>query len=88
MVTTGHKSTPIGFACPLPLAQWLEEEAERRQLSKSRLIATILLEASGLDIELQKPGRPTESAYQKNVREIAAETGQTPIRSLRGLLGY
>jgi len=85
---TGYKSTPVGFACPIALDEWLKKTSEVRGLSKSRLIATILLEASGLEIELQKPGRPTETVYQKNVREIAAETGQVPIRSMKGLLGY
>lgn len=80
---TGYQSTVVGFACPVELDQWLRAEAARRGLTKSRLVATILLDVSGLDITLQHPGRPAETARQRDIREIEEATGQVPFGTRR-----
>ena len=52
------RGVAMAFACPLPLEEWLVKEAKLRGITKSRLVAEILREVSGLDVELRGQGHP------------------------------
>jgi len=69
----------IGVVLPLPLLEWLDIKAKANGLTRSRMVATILLEQSGLDIELRHQGRCIESERKRATREITKATGQVPI---------
>lgn len=72
-------SQHIGVLIPATLLKWLDEEAEKRGMTRSRTVATILLEQSGLDLELPSRGRRIETERKKAIREIGEVTGQVPI---------
>jgi len=74
-------STTIGVVIPIGLVDWLDARAKARGLTRSRLVAQMILDESGLDIELAVQGRSVNSARKQATREIADVTGQMPIGS-------
>jgi len=72
-------SQHVGVLIPAKLLEWLDEEAEKRGMTRSRTVATILLEQSGLDLELPPRGRRIETERKRAIREIGEATGQVPI---------
>lgn len=75
------RSTTIGVVVPIQLLDWLDGVAKAEHTTRSRYVAQMLLNASGLDLELVYPGRKIESERKRATRDIAAITGQTPIGS-------
>ena len=75
------RSTTIGVVVPLPLLDWIDEAAKAKSLTRSRFIAQMLLDASGLDLALKIRGRCVDTERKRATREIAAATGQVPIGS-------
>lgn len=75
------RSTTIGIVVPLQLLDWIDEKAVSVGLTRSRYVAQLLVDASGLDIELAVQGRSLNTAKKRATREIAEATGQVPIGS-------
>lgn len=75
------RSTTIGVVVPLPLLDWIDEQAKERSLTRSRYIAQMLLDASGLDLALKVQGRCVDTERKRATREIGEATGQVPIGS-------
>lgn len=75
------RSTTIGVVVPSELANWIDAAAQEKNLTRSRFIAQILLEASGLDLLLSTQGRSVDTERKRATREIGAATGQVPIGS-------
>ena len=62
------RSTTIGVVIPIQLLDWLDLKAKANGMTRSRMVAQMLLEESGLD-----------TARKQATREIADVTGQIPI---------
>lgn len=72
-------SMTIGVVIPTELVDWLDARAKARGVTRSRLVAQMILDESGLDLELAVQGRSVNSARKQATREIADVTGQIPI---------
>ena len=72
-------STTIGVIVPIPLLSWLDARAKARGVTRSRLVAQMILDESGLDLELAVQGRSLNTAKKQATKEIAEATGQVPI---------
>ena len=72
-------STTIGVVVPTGLVDWLDARAKARGVTRSRLVAQMILDESGLDLELAVQGRSLNTAKKQATREIAEVTGQVPI---------
>lgn len=72
-------STTIGVVIPTQLLDWLDLKAKALGMTRSRMVAQMLLEESGLDLELSIQGRSLNTARKQATREIADVTGQVPI---------
>jgi len=72
-------STTIGVIIPSALLMWLDERAKARGVTRSRLVAQMILDESGLDLVLSVQGRSLNTAKKQATREIADATGQVPI---------
>lgn len=65
----------VGVIMPKQLIQWVDEEAQRRGVTRSRCVNEIINEVSGLDVPLRRQGRKP-SAHKEALKEIEDATGQ------------
>jgi len=73
------RSTTIGVVVPIQLLDWIDERAKSVNLTRSRFIAQMLLDASGLNLTLSVQGRNVDTERKRATREIGEVTGQVPI---------